>query len=128
MVLVDTSVWIDHLRQGNQRLADLLIAGRVVCHPFVIGEVACGSLRNRAGILGLLAALPSAPMATHEEVLGLLASERLYSRGLGWVDVHLLASARLLACTLWTLDKTLAAVGAAAPATNPEDTIEQSET
>ena len=113
MVLVDTSVWIEHLRQGNQRLIDLLTAGQVVCHPFVIGEVACGSLHNRAVVLRLLAALPAAPMATHEEVLWLLESERLYSRGLGWVDVHLLASARLMACTLWTLDKTLAVVAAA---------------
>ncbi len=110
MVLVDTSVWIEHLRQGNQRLTDLLTAGRVACHRFVVGEVACGSLRNRAEVLRLLAALPEAPMATHEEVLWLLESERLYSRGLGWVDVHLLASSRLMACALWTLDKTLAAV------------------
>lgn len=110
MVLVDTSVWIEHLRQGNQRLTDLLTEGRVACHPFVVGEVACGSLRNRAEVLRLLAALPEAPMATHEEVLWLLESERLYSRGLGWVDVHLLASSRLMPCALWTLDKTLAAV------------------
>ena len=124
MVLVDTSVWIEHLRQGNQRLADLLTAGRVVCHPFVIGEVACGSLHNRVAVLRLLGALPVAPMATHEEVLWLLESERLYSRGLGWVDVHLLASARLMVCTLWTLDKTLAAVGSAP---SPAGTLEDSE-
>lgn len=119
MVLVDTSIWIDHLRQGNQRLADLLTAGRVVCHPFVIGEVACGSLHNRAEVLRLLAALPVAPNATHEEVLRLVESERLYSRGLGWVDVHLLASARLLACNLWTLDKTLAAIAADSSSAGP---------
>lgn len=124
MVLVDTSVWIEHLRQGNQRLADLLTVGRVVCHPFVVGEVACGSLHNRAEVLGLLAALPAAPMATHEEVLWLLESERLYSRGLGWVDVHLLASSRLVSCTLWTLDKTLAAVAAVS---SPAGAFEESE-
>ncbi len=125
MVLVDTSVWIEHLWQGNQRLADLLTAGRVVCHPFVIGEVACGSLRNRTEVLRLLAALPAAPMATHEEVLQLLEWERLYSRGLGWVDLHLLASARLMTCTIWTLDKTLAAVAAAS---SPAGALEDSET
>lgn len=116
MVLVDTSVWIAHLRQGDQSLVELLVAGRVVCHPFVISEVACGSLHNRNEVLRLLTALPSAPMATHEEVLWLLESERLYSRGLGWIDVHLLASARLSNCVLWTLDKTLAGVAATSPA------------
>ena len=107
MVLVDTSVWIDHLRRGNRGLADLLNRASVLCHPLVIGELACGSLQNRDEILGLLSALPMALVAEQDEALRLLDDERLYGRGLGWVDVHLLASARLTACALWTLDKPL---------------------
>ena len=108
MVLVDTSVWIDHLRRGNRGLADLLNRASVLSHPLVIGELACGSLQNRDEILGLLsAALPMALVAEHDEALRLLDDERLYGRGLGWVDVHLLASARLTVCALWTLDKPL---------------------
>jgi hypothetical protein len=107
MVLVDTSVWVDHLRQGNRRLAELLEESLVVSHPFVVGELACGNLRNRREILGLLATLPVAPMAEQAEVLRFLDTERLYGCGLGWIDVHLLASARLMACSLWSLDKPL---------------------
>ena len=113
MVLVDTSVWIDHLRRGNRGLAGLLNRALVICHPLVIGELACGSLQNRDETLGLLSALPMALMAEHDEVLWLLDDERLYGRGLGWVDVHLLASARLTACALWTLDKSLSKVAGA---------------
>ena len=108
MVLVDTSVWIDHLRRGNRGLADRLDRMSVLPHPLVIGELACGSLENREEIFGLLSALPMALVAEHDEVLLLLDDERLYGRGLGWVDVHLLASARLTVCALWTLDKSLA--------------------
>ena len=107
MVLVDTSVWIDHLRRGNRGLADLLNRASVLSHPLVIGELACGRLENRDEIFSLLSALPMALVAEHDEVLRLLDDERLYGRGLGWVDVHLLASARLTVCTLWTLDKPL---------------------
>ncbi|MBZ0170518.1 twitching motility protein PilT [Candidatus Methylomirabilis lanthanidiphila] len=107
MVLVDTSVWVDHLRRGNRRLAKLLDESLVVSHLFVIGELACGNLRNRREILGLLSALPTAPLAEQAEVLRLLDIERLSGRGLGWIDVHLLASARLMACRLWSLDKPL---------------------
>lgn len=107
MVLVDTSVWVDHLRRGNPALAELLEDGQVVCHPFVIGELACGNLRGRDEILRLLAALAAAPLAAHDEVLSFVQRERLHGRGLGWIDVHLLASARLMPCPLWTLDKGL---------------------
>ncbi|MBI2822185.1 MAG: PIN domain-containing protein [Acidobacteria bacterium] len=106
-VLVDTSVWVDHLRRGNQRLAKLLDESLVVTHPFVIGELACGNLRNRGEVLGLLSALPAVPMAEQAEVLWLVDTERLWGRGLGWIDVHLLASARLMACSIWSLDKPL---------------------
>lgn len=109
MILVDSSVWIDHFRNANSRLDDLLLEGGVLCHLFVLGELACGNLSNREEILSLLAALPRAGMADHGEVLHLLESNRLYGRGLGWVDAHLLASALLTECGLWTFDKSLAA-------------------
>jgi predicted nucleic acid-binding protein len=107
IVLVDTSVWIDHLRGGKPRLADLLDGALVACHPLVIGELACGNLRNREEILALLSELPMALVADHAEALEFLHHHRLHGRGLGWVDVHLLASARLTESTLWTLDKSL---------------------
>ncbi|OGP97316.1 MAG: ribonuclease [Deltaproteobacteria bacterium RIFCSPLOWO2_02_56_12] len=107
MILVDTSVWVQHLRSGSERLRSLLDEEQVFCHPFVIGELACGTLRNRQEVLSLLKALPQARGAEHEEVLHLLEGRHLYGRGLGWVDVHLLASALLTACSLWTLDKPL---------------------
>ena len=106
-VLVDTSVWVDHLQRRNQVFSALLEEGRVLCHPQVIGELACGNLHNRKEILELLAALPHASSATFEEVLVFLESESLHGRGLGWVDVQLLASARLSGCPLWTLDRRL---------------------
>ena len=108
MILVDTSVWIDHLRRGNDRLAALLEAGEVLGHPFVTGEIACGSLRNRREILSLMEALPQALTADHDEVLRFLESQRLMGRGLGYVDVHLLASVKLHGAMIWTLDRRLA--------------------
>lgn len=108
MILVDTSVWIDHLRRGNDRLATLLEAGEVLGHPFVTGELACGSLRNRREILSLLDELPQAGLADHREVMLFVESHRVMGRGLGYVDVHLLASVVLDGARIWTLDKRLA--------------------
>lgn len=108
MILVDTSVWVDHLRRGRRELAAELEESNVACHPFIIGELACGSLRRRREILGLLAALPQAPIAEHAEVLGFVEANRLHGTGIGWIDAHLLASARLGDTPLWTLDRRLA--------------------
>ena len=108
-MLVDTSVWIDHLRRGNPSLTSALETGEVWCHPFVLGEVACGNLRNREEILSLLDALPQPPMATEEEALKLLEEKHLMGRGLGWIDIHLLGSALLAGIPLWTLDRPLEA-------------------
>ena len=104
MVLVDTSVWVAHLRYGNIGLETLLNEGRVVCHPFVVGEFACGNLKNRSQILSLLQALPMAVQAEHDEVMKLIETRSLIGKGLGYIDVHLLASARLTGVPLWTLD------------------------
>ena len=113
MILVDTSVWVDHLRRGNAALAALLREEQVLGHPFVAGELACGRLRRRAEVLELLTRLPAAQLATHAEALAFLEARRLTGRGLGWVDVHLLASASLSGQPLWTLDRSLAAAAAA---------------
>jgi predicted nucleic acid-binding protein len=107
VTLVDTSVWIHHLRHGSERLKALLVEDMVMCHPFVIGELACGNLKNRDEILGLLSSLPQVPMADHREVLHLLESHRLSGKGIGWIDAHLIASALISGCGLWTLDRTL---------------------
>jgi hypothetical protein len=107
MVLVDSSVWVSHLRAGNSALEMLLNDGRVACHPFIIGELACGNLANRTEILSLLQSLPMAKQAEHEEVLQFIESNRLMGEGIGYVDVHLLASAVLTAIPFWTLDKKL---------------------
>lgn len=109
MILVDTSVWIDFLRAGEPALAGALETGLVLTHPFVIGELACGNLGNRGEILARLAALPSAPQATHAEVLHLIDAHRLMGRGIGYVDAHLLAASLLaLDARLWTRDQRLA--------------------
>jgi predicted nucleic acid-binding protein len=107
MVLVDTSVWVDHLRRGSARLQELLLNEQVLGHPFVVGELACGTLRNREEVLVLLRTLPQVRPAEHEEVLHLVESERVQGRGIGWVDAHLLASALISRCSLWTLDARL---------------------
>jgi predicted nucleic acid-binding protein len=110
MVLVDTSVWIAHFREGNIGLETLLNEGNVVCHSFIIGELACGNLKNRSEILSLLLALPMAAHAGHEEVMQFIEDQRLMGKGLGYVDMHLLASALLTKVSLWTLDKRLSEV------------------
>ena len=108
MVLVDTSVWIAHFREGQPALAGLLSEGLVLMHPFVAGELACGNLKKRAFVLSDLAALPVATRASDAEVMRLVEDRRLWGRGLGWIDAHLIASALLSHCPLWTLDKQLA--------------------
>jgi predicted nucleic acid-binding protein len=112
MILVDTSVWVDHLREGNSGLAALLERGAVLMHPFVLGELACGNLGSRrAPILHLLADLPGASVATDPEVMGFLERHSLMGRGVGHIDAHLLAATALHVGTrLWTRDKRLAAV------------------
>ncbi len=107
MILVDTSVWIDHLRTGNRTLQSLLGDAEVLTHPFVVGELACGTLRHRDEVLTLLRVLPEAQAAEHVEVMGLVERARLYGHGIGWIDAHLLASARLSSAPLWTLDRRL---------------------
>lgn len=110
MILVDTSIWVEHLRHGLPRLATLLQEGKVMIHPWVIGELACGNLRNRQQVLELLLGLQMATVASDTEVLLLIESELLMGRGIGYIDAHLLASARLSHCRLWTQDRRLAAV------------------
>jgi predicted nucleic acid-binding protein len=107
VILVDTSVWVAHFRAGNPALARCLEDERVACHPFVIGELACGNLRDREEVLRHLARLPETRVATHEEALHLVEHRTLTGSGLGWVDVHLLASALLSGVALWTLDRPL---------------------
>jgi hypothetical protein len=113
MILVDTSVWIEHLRIGEEGLATLLNGGRVLAHPFVIGELACGNLRNRTEVLELLKGLPQAPVASQEEVLFFVESNELMGQGIGFVDAHLLAATAVSAASrIWTLDKRLGRVAA----------------
>ena len=105
MILVDTSVWISHFRQGNSRLQKLLHEGNVVSHPFIIGELACGNLRNRTEILSLMQSLPMLNVVEHEELLLFIEHNKMMGTGLGFVDVHLMAAAILASIPLWTLDK-----------------------
>jgi hypothetical protein len=108
MVLVDTSIWIDHFNQADPRLMQLLETGQVLMHPFIIGELACGNLKPRDEILNLLSVLPAARMASHDEVLYFLEANHFYSKGIGWVDSHLLASTALeRTASIWTRDKRL---------------------
>ena len=102
MILVDTSVWVDHLRRGVPRLATLLQESAVMIHPWVIGELACGNLSNRRQVLDLLQGLPAATVASDSEVLMMIEQQQLMGRGIGYVDAHLLAAARLSGCPLWT--------------------------
>ncbi len=108
MILVDTSVWVDHLRRGDAELARLLERGQVLMHPFVVGEIACGSLADRDVTLQLLQQLPMAAVAEPDEALGFIELRGLHGKGIGWVDVHLLASTALSdGARLWTRDKRL---------------------
>ena len=113
MTLVDTSVWIDHLDHADARLVRLLANKSAAVHPFVIGELAAGSIKNRKTTLGTLALLPAAPIANENEVHHLLDSHRLWCTGLGWVDLHLVAAARLAGWKLLSADRTLRKVAQA---------------
>lgn len=112
MVLADTSVWISHLREGNNTMEFLLNEGIVVCHPFIIDELASGNLKNRREILSLLQELPAVEMAEHEEILQFIDKNYLMGKGLGLTDIHLLASAVLTDIPLWTNDKILKQISA----------------
>jgi predicted nucleic acid-binding protein len=107
MTLVDTSVWIDHFEHVDARLVDLLANRSAALHPFVIGELAAGNIKHRATTLGDLALLPQAPIANESEVHHLLEAHRLWSTGLGWVDLHLLAAALLAGWKLLTSDRAM---------------------
>jgi len=114
MVLVDTSVWIDHLRAGDATLVALLQTGRVCCHPMILGELACGNLNNRHEVLDLLHNLSQAVEAHHDEVLQMIERFSLMGKGIGFVDAHLLAACMLTGETqLWTRDKRLASIAQA---------------
>jgi predicted nucleic acid-binding protein len=109
VILVDTSVWIDHLRKKNPQMVRLLDLNMVYLHPWIIGELACGNLKNR-GTLRDLADLTQVVLASDEEVMTFLERHRLYGRGVGWVDLHLLASAILTNCPFWTVDRALSKI------------------
>ncbi len=109
MILVDTSVWVEHLRRASRELSDLLLTQQVLMHPFVRGELACGNLRNRVELIQLFNALPLAAVATDDEVMFYIEKHRLMGKGIGFVDAHLLAATRLTPdAKLWTKDKSLA--------------------
>lgn len=108
MILVDTSLWVDHLRRGDARLAAVLDSAAVLVHPFIVGEIACGSLADRETVLELLQDLPMARVADADEVLVFIERHKLHGKGIGYVDVHLLAAVALTeGATLWTRDKRL---------------------
>lgn len=110
MILVDTSIWIDHLRATDAGLVELLTQNAVVIHDFVIGEIACGNLKKRDQVLTLLSDLPKCPPATHPEILFFIERHELMGQGIGYVDASLLAAVTLGNCKLWTRDKRLAAL------------------
>ncbi len=110
MILVDTSIWVNHLRRHDEVLAAHLEAGEVLCHPSVIGEIGLGVLKQRREVIELMAALPSAAVVSHDEVMAFVDQHQLAGRGIGWVDVHLAASAVVSRCKLWTADRRLADV------------------
>jgi predicted nucleic acid-binding protein len=110
MILLDTSVWVDHLRRGDSLVVKVLESGQVAVHSFVIGELACGNLKARARVVDLLQALPRLAMATDDEVLYFIERHKLMGRGIGYVDAHLLAASAIGGSLLWTRDKRLRAI------------------
>jgi predicted nucleic acid-binding protein len=114
LILADTSVWVDHLRRGDMRLVELLQSASVLMHPFIVGEIACGSLADRETVLDLLKGLPTAAVADFDEVLSFVEHHGLWGKGIGYVDVHLLAAVTLThGATLWTRDRRLRAAAQA---------------
>ena len=107
MILVDTSIWVAHLRKGNRQLEQMLMNAEVMCHPFIIGELACGTIKNRKEILSLLKSLPSSPVIEFDELMFFIDENQVMGIGIGFVDVHILASAQLSGTFLWTADKKL---------------------
>ena len=105
LTLIDTSVWIDHFRANSPALRQLLEEDQVACHPLVIGELACGNLKHRSKVLESLTVLPTTPTIEYEELLTFIETHKLFRQGLGWIDVHLLASTIFQQLTLWTLDQ-----------------------
>ena len=110
MILLDTSVWVDHLRLGDALVVQVLESGQAAVHSFVIGELACGNLKSRAGVIGLLRALSQVPTATDDEVLYFIDKHQLMGRGIGYVDAHLLAASTISGSLLWTRDKRLRSI------------------
>lgn len=108
MILVDTSIWINHLRDGDRHLERLLLDGEVWCHTYILGELACGNIKNRKEIISLLQALPQSPPVEFNEFLYFIDQNQLNGMGIGFVDIHLLASSKLDGLKLWTADKRLA--------------------
>lgn len=107
MVLVDTSIWVTHFRCGHDYLQELLLENQVYCHPFIVGELACGHFKNRKEILSLLKNLSQAKILYDEEVLDFIEQKKLMGMGIGYIDVHLLASAMVSDLLVWTADKRL---------------------
>ena len=107
MVLVDTSIWIDHFRNTNDQLVELLNDGEVFSHPFIIGELACGNMKNRKEILTALQALPQSTIIEHNEIMIFIEYNKIMGKGLGYVDMAILASALVTNLSLWTLDQKL---------------------
>jgi len=107
MILVDTSVWIDHLHHSDEDLKELLLSNQVCIHPFILGEISCGNISNRKEVLSLLRTLRSIDLALDEEVFILIEERKLFGKGLGFVDIHLLASAMIHQVPIWTRDKSL---------------------
>ena len=106
-ILVDTSVWIKHLREGDQNLIRLLGQGLVASHPYIIGELACGGIKNRHEIISLLTDLPSTEILDHSDIMEFIENRKIMNKGIGYIDVHLLGSALVSDTPLWTFDKAL---------------------
>ena len=120
MILVDTSIWVDHFHKHVPELAEALERELVLMHPFVIGELACGNLKRRDEVLSLLAALPAPAIATDAETLLFIEERKLMAKGIGYIDAHLLASVMLTSDgQLWTRDKRLRSVATALRLTAP---------